>query len=63
MGDAAENAVWEPILAHTAAKSSDWRVRGSFCVLTPEMARFGGLANWLKLWRAGARTYGHLPEG
>ena len=61
--DDAENAVWEPDFAQGAAKSGGRRVRGSFCILTPEMARFGGLANWLKLWRAGARTYGHLPEG
>jgi hypothetical protein len=43
LGDAAENAVWEPIRARTAAKSSGRRVRGSFCVLTPEMAEFGVL--------------------
>jgi hypothetical protein len=50
-------------LASGAAKSGGRRVRGSFCILTPEMANSGGLANWLKLWRAGARTYGHTPEG
>ena len=33
------------------------------CVLTPEMANVGVFANWLKLWRAEARTYGHMPEG
>jgi hypothetical protein len=41
LGDAAENAVWESILARTAVKSGDRRVRGSFCVLTPEIAKFG----------------------
>jgi hypothetical protein len=46
-----------------AAKSGGRGVRGSFCILTPEMAKIGGLANWLKLWRAGARAYDHLPDG
>lgn len=48
------------IEAQGAAKSSGRRVRGGFCILIPEMAIFGGLAKWLKLWRAGARTYDHL---
>jgi signal recognition particle subunit SEC65 len=63
LGDVAENAVWEPVLAQAAAKSSGRRVRGSFCVLTPEMAEIDVVANRLKLWWAGARTYDHLPEG
>ena len=63
MGDAAENAVWEPELAPTAAKSSGRGVRGSFCVLTPEMANVGDCANWLKLWRGGSPPIRSLARG
>ena len=64
LGDDAEKTLFgSPETAPGAAKSGGRRVRGSFCILTPEMANSGVLANWLKLWRAEARTYGHLPEG
>jgi hypothetical protein len=36
--DVAENTVWSRNRLRTAAKSVGRRVRGSFCILTPEMA-------------------------